>query len=200
MKKGEKVKAVVLGVEPQNRRLSLGIKQLQPDVWESFFAAASRRRRGSRQGSAHRAVRRIRRNCRGRRGPLPHLRSRRRVDGHSTLETGVWSTTSRSSRSTSKRRRWASACARSATKPAAPRSSTTRPNTHKQPVSSSTTTLGDLINWRRASANRSCTTQTTERPPARVAVLRCEHPTRLLASSASEIDGRTSCGFIGCGV
>ena len=38
VKKGEKVKAVVLGVEPQNRRLSLGIKQLQPDVWESFFA------------------------------------------------------------------------------------------------------------------------------------------------------------------
>jgi len=39
VKKGEKVKAVVLGVEPQNRRLSLGIKQLQPGVWESFFAA-----------------------------------------------------------------------------------------------------------------------------------------------------------------
>src|SRR6202522_3140934 len=38
VKKGEKVKAVVLGVEPQNRRLSLGIKQMQPDVWESFFA------------------------------------------------------------------------------------------------------------------------------------------------------------------
>ncbi|HWA94202.1 MAG TPA: 30S ribosomal protein S1 [Terracidiphilus sp.] len=38
VKKGEKVKAVVLGVEPQNRRLSLGIKQLQPDVWETFFA------------------------------------------------------------------------------------------------------------------------------------------------------------------
>ena len=39
VKKGEKVKAVVLVVEPQNRRLSLGIKQLQPDVWESFFAS-----------------------------------------------------------------------------------------------------------------------------------------------------------------
>src|SRR5579875_3048307 len=38
LKKGEKVKAVVLGVEPENRRLSLGIKQLQPDVWETFFA------------------------------------------------------------------------------------------------------------------------------------------------------------------
>src|SRR5580700_1037811 len=39
LKKGEKIKAVVLGVEPENRRLSLGIKQLQPDVWESFFAS-----------------------------------------------------------------------------------------------------------------------------------------------------------------
>ncbi|HEY0758896.1 MAG TPA: 30S ribosomal protein S1 [Acidisarcina sp.] len=38
LKKGEKVRAVVLGVEPENRRLSLGIKQLQPDVWEMFFA------------------------------------------------------------------------------------------------------------------------------------------------------------------
>jgi small subunit ribosomal protein S1 len=38
LKKGDKVKAVVLGIEPENRRLSLGIKQLQPDVWETFFA------------------------------------------------------------------------------------------------------------------------------------------------------------------
>jgi len=38
LKKGEKVKAIVLGVEPENRRLSLGVKQLQPDVWDTFFA------------------------------------------------------------------------------------------------------------------------------------------------------------------
>ena len=38
LKKGEKIKAVVLGVEPENRRLSLGVKQLQPDVWDTFFA------------------------------------------------------------------------------------------------------------------------------------------------------------------
>src|ERR1700748_2831614 len=38
VKKGEKVRAVVLGVEPENRRLSLGVKQLQPDVWDTFFA------------------------------------------------------------------------------------------------------------------------------------------------------------------
>jgi small subunit ribosomal protein S1 len=38
LKKGDKVKAIVLAIEPDNRRLSLGVKQLQPDVWESFFA------------------------------------------------------------------------------------------------------------------------------------------------------------------
>jgi len=39
LKKGDKVKAVVLAIDPKNRRMSLGVKQLQPDVWESFFAA-----------------------------------------------------------------------------------------------------------------------------------------------------------------
>src|SRR5450755_389990 len=38
VKKGEKVKAVVLAIEPDKRRLSLGVKQMQPDVWDSFFA------------------------------------------------------------------------------------------------------------------------------------------------------------------
>lgn len=37
VKKGDKVKAVVLGIESEHRRLSLGIKQLQPDIWETFF-------------------------------------------------------------------------------------------------------------------------------------------------------------------
>ncbi|HYX68920.1 MAG TPA: 30S ribosomal protein S1, partial [Terriglobales bacterium] len=39
LKKGDKVKAVVLSIDPEQRRLSLGIKQLQPDAWESFFGA-----------------------------------------------------------------------------------------------------------------------------------------------------------------
>jgi small subunit ribosomal protein S1 len=38
LKKGDRVKAVVLAIEPDKRRLSLGVKQLQPDVWESFFS------------------------------------------------------------------------------------------------------------------------------------------------------------------
>jgi small subunit ribosomal protein S1 len=37
LKKGDRVKAIVLAIEPDKRRLSLGVKQLQPDVWESFF-------------------------------------------------------------------------------------------------------------------------------------------------------------------
>ena len=52
LKKGDKVKAVVLAIEPENRRLSLGIKQLQPDVWETLLRDASRGRRGARQGAA----------------------------------------------------------------------------------------------------------------------------------------------------
>ncbi len=37
LKKGDKVQAIVLAIEPEHRRLSLGVKQTQPDVWETFF-------------------------------------------------------------------------------------------------------------------------------------------------------------------
>lgn len=37
LKKGQLVQAVVLQIDPENRRLSLGVKQLQPDAWEMFF-------------------------------------------------------------------------------------------------------------------------------------------------------------------
>lgn len=37
LKKGQLVQAVVLHIDAANRRLSLGIKQLQPDAWELFF-------------------------------------------------------------------------------------------------------------------------------------------------------------------
>jgi small subunit ribosomal protein S1 len=38
LKKGDRLKAIVLAIDSEKRRLSLGVKQLQPDVWESFFA------------------------------------------------------------------------------------------------------------------------------------------------------------------
>ena len=37
LKKGQRVEAVILALDPEHRRLSLGLKQLQPDVWETFF-------------------------------------------------------------------------------------------------------------------------------------------------------------------
>jgi len=39
LKKGQQIEAVVLSLDSANRRLSLGIKQLQPDIWEEFFAS-----------------------------------------------------------------------------------------------------------------------------------------------------------------
>ncbi|MBV8841342.1 MAG: 30S ribosomal protein S1 [Bryobacterales bacterium] len=37
LRKGQVMQAVILNIDAANRRLSLGIKQLQPDAWESFF-------------------------------------------------------------------------------------------------------------------------------------------------------------------
>jgi small subunit ribosomal protein S1 len=37
VKKGQVIQAVVLNIDAPNRRLSLGVKQLQPDNWETFF-------------------------------------------------------------------------------------------------------------------------------------------------------------------
>jgi small subunit ribosomal protein S1 len=37
VKKGQQIQAVILAIDPAKRRLSLGVKQLQPDAWETFF-------------------------------------------------------------------------------------------------------------------------------------------------------------------
>ncbi len=39
LKKGQKVKAVILRVEKENRRISLGLKQLESDPWEDFLSS-----------------------------------------------------------------------------------------------------------------------------------------------------------------
>ncbi len=40
LKKGQRVDASVLSIDPINRRLALGLKQLEQDPWETFFATA----------------------------------------------------------------------------------------------------------------------------------------------------------------
>jgi len=39
LRKGSIVQAVILAIDVPHKRLSLGIKQLQPDAWESYFSA-----------------------------------------------------------------------------------------------------------------------------------------------------------------
>ena len=38
LKKGDSVEAMVLNIDAENQRLSLGLKQLQTDVWDEFFS------------------------------------------------------------------------------------------------------------------------------------------------------------------
>lgn len=38
LKKGQKIQGVILSLDPGKRRISLGFKQLQPDIWEDFFS------------------------------------------------------------------------------------------------------------------------------------------------------------------
>ncbi len=40
LKKGDTVEAMVLNIDAENQRLSLGLKQLQTDIWDEFFTAA----------------------------------------------------------------------------------------------------------------------------------------------------------------
>lgn len=37
LKKGDRVEAVILSIDTENQKLSLGMKQLEPDRWEEFF-------------------------------------------------------------------------------------------------------------------------------------------------------------------
>ena len=148
VKKGEKVKAVVLGVEPQNRRLSLGIKQLQPDVWESFFAA-------HRVGDVvHGKVLRTAQFgafveiAEGVEGLCHISEAGDDASGASKLETGMEHEFKIIKINVEEKKVGLSlrAVGHEASRAQVEHY---KESAHKQPVSSSTTTLGDLINWRK---------------------------------------------------
>ncbi len=145
VKKGEKVKAVVLGVEPQNRRLSLGIKQLQPDVWESFFA--EHRVGDVVHGKVLRTAQfgafvEIAEGVEG----LCHISEAGDDGGPSKLETGLEHDFKIIKINVEEKKVGLSlrAIGQEAT-----RATVESYSNNKTPVSSSTTTLGDLINWRK---------------------------------------------------
>jgi small subunit ribosomal protein S1 len=146
VKKGEKVKAVVLGVEPQNRRLSLGIKQLQPDVWESFFA--EHRVGDVVHGKVLRTAQfgafvEIAEGVEG----LCHISEAGDDGGPSKLETGLEHDFKIIKINVEEKKVGLSlrAIGQEAT-----RATVESYSNNKTPVSSSTTTLGDLINFRKS--------------------------------------------------
>jgi small subunit ribosomal protein S1 len=148
VKKGEKVKAVVLGVEPQNRRLSLGIKQLQPDVWESFFAA-------HRVGDVvHGKVLRTAQFgafveiAEGVEGLCHISEAGDEGGGPSKLETGLEHDFKIIKINVEEKKVGLSLRAVSGHEASRAQVEHYKADTHKAPVSSSTTTLGDLINWK----------------------------------------------------
>jgi small subunit ribosomal protein S1 len=149
VKKGEKVKAVVLGVEPQNRRLSLGIKQLQPDVWESFFA--THRVGDVVHGKVLRTAQfgafvEIAEGVEG----LCHIsEAGDDVEGHSKLEQGTEHEFKIIKINVEEKKVGLSLRAVSGHEASRATVESYKADTHKHPVSSSTTTLGDLINWRK---------------------------------------------------
>jgi small subunit ribosomal protein S1 len=147
VKKGEKVKAVVLGVEPQNRRLSLGIKQLQPDVWETFFA--THRVGDVVHGKILRTAQfgafvEIAEGVEG----LCHISEAGDDPGHK-LEQGAEHEFKIIKINVEEKKVGLSlrAVGHEASRAQVEHY---KAESHKHPVSSSTTTLGDLINWRKS--------------------------------------------------
>jgi small subunit ribosomal protein S1 len=144
LKKGEKVRAVVLGVEPENRRLSLGIKQLQPDVWETFFA--QHRVGDVVKGKVLRTAQfgafvEIAEGVEG----LCHVSEA--TDGHGVpvkLEQGREMDFKIIRMNPEEKK-----VALSLRAVSGEEASRADVEAYKQPVSSSTTTLGDLVNWKR---------------------------------------------------
>jgi small subunit ribosomal protein S1 len=155
VKKGEKVKAVVLGVEPQNRRLSLGIKQLQPDVWESFFAT---HRVGDQvHGKVLRTAQfgafvEIAEGVEG----LCHIsEAGDEGGGPSKLETGLEHEFKIIKINVEEKKVGLSLRAVGHHEASRAQVESYKKDAHKAPVSSSTTTLGDLINWKSEKSEKS---------------------------------------------
>ena len=145
LKKGEKVKAQVLAIEPEHRRLSLGIKQMQPDVWETFFATHrigdvvhGKVLRTAQFGAFVEVADGVEGLC----------HNSEAVDSHGTpvkLEPGFEQDFKIIKMNPEEKKVGLSLRA------VGQEASRADVEAYKQPVSSSTTTLGEIMNWKRAS-------------------------------------------------
>ena len=78
-KKGDDVEAVVLGIDVENERISLGVKQLSEDPWSTMAQRYPVGTPRARQGHQRHRLRRVRRARGGRRGPDPRLAAEQRA-------------------------------------------------------------------------------------------------------------------------
>ncbi|HEX6466508.1 MAG TPA: S1 RNA-binding domain-containing protein, partial [Terriglobales bacterium] len=145
LKKGDKVQAVVLAIEPEHRRLSLGMKQLQPDIWETFFN--THRLGDVVKGKVLRIAQfgafvEIAEGVEG----LCHNSEAADHDGHPIkLEAGQEHDFKIIKMNPDEKKVGLSLRA------VGEEASRADVEAYKQPVSSSTTTLGEMMNWKRAS-------------------------------------------------
>ena len=98
LKKGDRVKAIVLAIEPDKRRLSLGREAASARCLGVLLPEPSHWRCRPRESPAGGCVRRVRGDRRGRRRSVPQIRSYRREPAARCTSSPVWSTTSKSSR------------------------------------------------------------------------------------------------------
>ena len=77
LKKGDKVEAMVLNIDAENQRLSLGLKQLATDIWDDFFSRHQVGQTIEGQGRPRHEFRRVRRARRRHRRAHPRLRAGR---------------------------------------------------------------------------------------------------------------------------
>jgi small subunit ribosomal protein S1 len=147
VKKGDKVQAQILGIDSENRRLSLGMKQLQPDVWETFFAT-------HRLGDVvHGKVARLAQFgafveiSEGIEGLCHNTEATDENGAPVKLEAGQTYDFKIIKMNPEEKKVGLSLRA------VGHEASRADVEAYKQPVSSSTTTLGDMINWKRASGN-----------------------------------------------
>ena len=71
---GDPVEVVVLDIKPEQRRISLGLKQTTPDPWQEVAEKYPDRHGGHRPRAKPHRFRRVRRNRRGFRRPDPRER------------------------------------------------------------------------------------------------------------------------------
>ncbi len=67
-KKGDDVEAIILSINHDEKKVSLGVKQLWDDPWPTIFNGASARQVRQMQGGERRRLRRVRTHSRRRRG------------------------------------------------------------------------------------------------------------------------------------